>query len=83
MIKNKIYIYEQKSFYMKLVLCVDHTGNMKSVSEYIKNSLNRIYKEKIEENRLRKKINNSYKNWDGYLDMALKRENRIDKIINK
>jgi hypothetical protein len=81
MFGDTIYIYEQKLLYMKLVMTTHHNDNMEETSNAIRNRLTNLYKEKIQEIKRKKRISSSYKMWDGYLDVASKRDDKISKII--
>ena len=74
---TKITVYEQSFLYCKEKFEIEHKGDMNVSRILIEDKLNEMYKKKLE--RLR--IENSAKNWDGYLDKKSKRDDILNRLV--
>jgi len=75
---QKVSIYEQNILYMKYIDHVWYNGDLESMKNEIKDTLESHYKEDI---KAKQKIN-ELKNWSGNLDIQSERDDKIKKILN-
>lgn len=74
---DEVYVYKQGYFLYEKISEVYYDGNTESLSKSIKYKLDRIYSEELERIRSKKAI----KDWDGYLDLPSKRDDKLDQIL--
>jgi hypothetical protein len=75
---DKVYLYKQGYFFYSKIGSVYYNGNTESLSKEIKSELDTIYKKELERIRVKKSI----KDWDGYLDLPSKRDDKLNQLIN-
>jgi len=75
-IKNKIYVYKQGYFYLSLLFYVNIDDNINKTMNDIKTELDYIFREEIKI----KKINDVYKDWNGFLDTQSERDGKLNDI---
>jgi hypothetical protein len=74
---NEIIVSKQDWFFTKSLFSIYIGGNIESIKNEIKSELQEIYKKELEEKKKKEII----QKWDGYLDIASKRDDIINKII--
>jgi hypothetical protein len=75
-IKDKIYVYKQGYFYLSLLFYVNIDDNINKTMNDIKTELDYIFREEIKI----KKINDVYKDWNGFLDTQSERDGKLNDI---
>jgi hypothetical protein len=68
-IKDKIYVYEQSYFYLKRLFFVNIDDDINVIANDIKKELDYRFKHEVE----RKKLDDVYKNWNGFVDTQSER----------
>lgn len=79
---KRIEIYSQGWLFLKIITYVDIDKDIERALEEVKEDVKRIFKQKIEEHNRREKIKSDYKKWDGILDLHIRREKDINKLLN-
>ena len=79
--KDSIILFKQEFLYCKEVLSTEFHGDIEHLRDDIKYNLNKIYKSEIYKKDEIKRKKESFKNWDGYLDIQSKRDDKINKIL--
>lgn len=74
--KDKIYVYKQGYFHLILLFSVDFSDNITSVAAEVKRNLEYHLKEDIR----KKKVNDTYKNWNGFVDVQSERDGKLNDI---
>jgi len=75
-IKDKIYVYKQGYFYLSLLFYFNIDDNINKTMNDIKTELDYIFREEIKI----KKINDVYKDWNGFLDTQSERDGKLNDI---
>ena len=74
---GKVIIYKQKVFILEMLFQTYFEGDVSSLQSDIKNNLEIIYKNKLEEKRKK----DAFNSWDGYIDSRSRRDSRIKQIL--
>jgi len=74
---DKVYLYKQGYFFYSKIGLHYYNGNTESLSKEIKSELDKIYKKELERIRVKKSI----KDWNGYLDLPSKRDDKLNQLI--
>ena len=83
---EKIIVYKQGFLYMKELFIVYNDGNVKSISNAVKNNLDEIYRTKVSKAEEQRRINDKIdviKEWDGFLDTQSRRDGKIKQLLGK
>ncbi len=75
-IKDRIYVYKITPFYLKKLFDTNFYGDIERLRLNIKTELEEIYAEELK----RKKIKDSYKNWNGYIDLKSERDDKLNEL---
>jgi hypothetical protein len=74
---DKVYLYKQGYLFYSKIGSVYYKRNTESLSKEIKSELDKIYKKELERIIVKKAI----KDWDGYLDLPSKRDDKLNQLI--
>ncbi len=76
-------LYQQNWFGLKRIACFELVDNPEVLSKRIKSKLDEIYSQKLfqsdQKNRFNQKVNKIME-WDGYLDVVTRRDDKLDKL---
>lgn len=75
---DQVRVYKQGYFFYDKLFEVHHGKDIETLSIDIKCRLDYMYKEELERIKVKKAI----KDWDGYLDLPSKRDDKIDQLLN-
>jgi len=75
-IKDKIHVFQQNYFYLKRLFYVNNSDNINVITNNIKSELDYRLQKEIEN----KKFNDTYKNWNGFLDKQSERDGKLNDI---
>jgi len=74
---DEVCVYKQGYFFYDKLFEVHHNKDIKTLSIDIKCRLDYMYKEELE----RLKVKKAIKDWDGYLDLPSKRDDKLNQLI--
>jgi hypothetical protein len=75
-IKDKIYVYKQSYFYLKRLFFVNIDDDINVIANDIKKELDYRFKHEVE----RKKLDDVYKDWNGFVDTQSERDGKLNDI---
>ena len=74
---DQVRVYKQGYFFYDKLFEVHHNKDIETLSIDIKCRLDYMYKEELE----RLKVKKAIKDWDGYLDLPSKRDDKLNQLI--
>lgn len=81
---DKAAINRQGFFSMKELFEISNTGKIDEMSATIKKELDKVYSEKIKEDKRKKEEKGkikAVKDWDGFLEVKSRREHKIKEVL--
>jgi hypothetical protein len=74
-------IYKQGPIMSHYLFNVWYSGDIESLRSSIKDKLDSLYREELEESLIKKLKKDKLKDWDGYIDIVSKRDDRLNQIL--
>ena len=75
-IKDSVYVYKQHSLYLKKLFDTSFYGDIELLRARIKKELEEIYAVEL----TKKRIQDTYKNWNGYIDLKSERDGKLNDL---
>jgi hypothetical protein len=75
-LKERIHVYKITPFYIKNLFDTGFYGDIEYTRLNIKKELEEIYAEELK----RKKITDTYKKWNGYIDLKSERDDKLNQL---